>query len=143
MLVHDFLQHSAATRPDKVALVCGGQRYSYAQIESMATRFANGLRRLGVKRGDRVGIYLNNSLELVVGMFGILKANAVFVVVNRMMKADKLIFILQNCQAVALLADGRAIGQGLGDVVLKEVQTVKNVLACGPRPQANGHSRCL
>src|SRR5690349_6820203 len=145
MLVHDFLQHSAATRPDKVALVCGGKRYTYAQIEAMANRLANALRKAGAKRGDRVGIYLHNSVETVVGMFGILKANAVFVVVNRIMKADKLVFILNNCQAVALLTDGRALGQGIGDQVLNEAPTVKTVIACGPRPpsHANGHGRCI
>jgi acyl-CoA synthetase (AMP-forming)/AMP-acid ligase II len=143
MLVHDFLQNSAVTRPDKVALICGDKRYTYAQIEEMSNRLANGLIRAGVKRGDRVGIYLNNSLELVVGMFGILKANAVFVVVNRIMKTEKLVFILNNCQAVALLADARALGQGTGDAVLNEVQTVKAVIACGNTPQANGHGRCL
>lgn len=143
MLVHDFLQNSAATRPDKVALICGGKRYTYAQIEEMANRLANGLIRAGVKRGDRVGIYLNNSVELVIGIFGILKANAVFVVVNRIMKPEKLVAILNNCQATALLADARAIGQGTGDAILNEVQTVKAVIACGPAPQANGHGRCL
>jgi acyl-CoA synthetase (AMP-forming)/AMP-acid ligase II len=143
MLVHDFLQDSAATRPDKVALISGGKRYSYAQLDAMSNRLANGLIRAGVRRGDRVGIYLNNSLELVVGIFGILKANAVFVVVNRIMKAEKLVSILGNCQAVALLADARAIGQGTGDAVFNEVESVKAVIACGQTAQANGHGRCL
>src|SRR5438132_636619 len=88
MLVQDFLQHSATTRPDKVALVCGGQRYSYADLNSRADRLASSLRELGVRRGDRVALYLNNSVELVVGLFGILKADAVFVSLSRMMKPE-------------------------------------------------------
>ena len=62
MLVQDFLQHSADRLPDKIALVCEGQRLTYAEIEAMANRLANALHAQGVKRGDRVAIYLPNSV---------------------------------------------------------------------------------
>src|ERR1041385_34097 len=114
MLVQDFLQRSATTRPDKVALVCGGQRYCYADLNSRANRLAHALRELGVRRGDRVGLYLNNSVELVVGIFGILKADAVFVSLSRLMKPEKVASLLNDCQAVALITDARAIGKGVG-----------------------------
>ena len=68
MLVQDFLQNCARVRPDKVALVCGGQRFTYGQLDAMANRLANSLREQGLRRGDRVGIYLNNSLEAVVAI---------------------------------------------------------------------------
>src|SRR3954452_4437577 len=115
MLVQDFLQRSAATRPDKTALVCGGQRYSYAELNSRADRLARALRGLGVKRGNRVGLWLNNSVELVVGIFGVLKADAVFVSLSRLMKPEKAASLLNDSQAVALITDARAMGQGLGD----------------------------
>jgi len=102
-LVHEFLEHSADRRPDKVALVCDGQRLTYGEIETRANRVANALLANGIKRGDRVVLYLPNCVELVVGIFATLKAGAVFVVVNHTTKQDKLAYILNNCQAGALM----------------------------------------
>ena len=143
MLVQDFLQRCAAQRPDKVALVCGEQRYTYGQLDQMANRLAQALRADGVRRGDRVGIYLNNSLEAVVAIFAVLKAAGVFVVVSRTTKPDKLLFILNNCQATAVLADGRALAQGLGERLLAEVASLRSVVVCGKAPsRGDGHPRC-
>ncbi len=106
-LVQDFLEHSAGRLPDKIALVCDGKRLTYQEIDQMANRLANALGAGGVQRGDRVVIYLPNSIPVVIGIFAILKAGAVFVVVNHTTKQDKLAYILNNCQAAALLMDGR------------------------------------
>jgi long-chain acyl-CoA synthetase len=131
MLVQNFLQNCAAARPEKVALVCGGQRFTYAQLEIMTNRLANALRERGVRRGDRVALYLNNSVESVVAMFGVLKAGGVFVAINRAMKADKLVYVLNNCQAVALIADARGLAHGVGDRLLAEGGSIRSVVVCG------------
>jgi len=107
MLVQDFLQQSAARQPDKVALICDDQRLTYAEIEARANRLANAMIDHGVKRGDRVVIFLNNSVEAVVSIFATLKAGGVFVVVNPTTKLDKLAYILNNCSATALVAELR------------------------------------
>jgi long-chain acyl-CoA synthetase len=107
MLVQHFLEHSADRLPDKVALVCQGQRLSYAQIDAMANRLAHGLIAGGVGRGDRVAIFLPNSVASVVAIFAALKAGGVFVVINHTTKQDKLAYILNNCQATALVTTGR------------------------------------
>ncbi len=107
MLVHEILERSAERLPDKVALVCEGQRLTYAEIEAQANRLANALRAKGVQRGDRVALYLQNSVALVIGIFGTLKAGGVFVVVNHTTKYNKLAYILNNCQASAFVTIGR------------------------------------
>ena len=63
MLVQNMLNRTAARFPDKVALVCRGQRLTYGQIETMANRFANALLHHGVRRGDRVAIHLPSCVE--------------------------------------------------------------------------------
>ena len=145
MLVQDFLQRSATTRPDKVALVCGGQRYCYADLNSRANRLAHALRELGVRRGDRVGLYLNNSVELVVGIFGILKADAVFVSLSRTMKPEKAVSLLKDCGAHALITDARGIGQGVADKAKADAPSVKNIIVAGGRARnlVNGHGALL
>ncbi|MBN1875868.1 MAG: AMP-binding protein [Anaerolineae bacterium] len=107
MLVHEFLEGSTKRAPDKVALICASQRLTYRQVEEDANRVANGLLAAGVRRGDRVAVWLPNSVEAVLAIFGILKAGATFVVVNTTTRPDKLAYVLNNCQAKGLFAPGR------------------------------------
>ncbi|MCL4294800.1 MAG: AMP-binding protein [Anaerolineae bacterium] len=129
MLVQDFLHRSAARQPDKVALICEGQRLTYAEIEAKANRLANAMLEHGVKRGDRVALYLPNSAEAVVGIFAILKAGGVFVVVNSTTKRDKLAYILNNCQATALLIE--AGKTALSQQLMADVPSLKFSVSCG------------
>jgi len=119
MLVNDFLQDSADRFPDKVALICDGHRLTYAQIEEQANRVANALLDLGVQRGDRVAVWLPNSVETVIAIFGILKAGATFTVVNATTKPGKLAYVMNNCAACGLFAPARQRRQveGLSDAV--------------------------
>jgi long-chain acyl-CoA synthetase len=105
MQVESFLELSAARSPEKTALVCNGCRFTYGQLEARANRLAASLTAAGVQRGDRVAIYLENSVEAVISVFAILKAGAVFVVVNPTTKADKLSYILINSRATGLITD--------------------------------------
>jgi len=130
-MVQDFLHNSAVRHPDKVALICQEQRLTYAWLEQAANRLAHALRESGVMPGDRVVLHLNNSVEVVVGIFAILKAGGVFVAINRSTKADKLLHVLNNCRATALLADGRALGAGLAECLPGVVPSLKAVVRCG------------
>jgi long-chain acyl-CoA synthetase len=143
MLVQDFLQESARRFPDKVALVCADIRLAYSQLENAANHLARSLLNLGVTRGDRVGIYLPNSVEAVVGIFAVLKAGGVFVMVNRATKPDKLTFILNHCRATALITDARATDQGVGEILLEKVSSLHQLLVSGkPRGPFAAHPRC-
>jgi len=103
-LVHDFLQQSAERYPDKIALVFEGRRMTYADIEVMSNRLANALIAHDVRRGDRAAIYLDNCVEAVVAIFAVLKAGAVFTCINSTTKLDKLIYMLNDCGARALIS---------------------------------------
>jgi long-chain acyl-CoA synthetase len=143
MLVQDFLHHSAQRLPGKVALICDDYRLTYAEIDRMANRVANALIEHGVRRGDRVAIYLNNSIEAVVSIFATLKAGGVFVVVNHTTKRDKLTYILNNCRASALLTEARKTS--LAHQVMAGVPSLKFSVLCGKHAAqaAAGHERCL
>jgi long-chain acyl-CoA synthetase len=106
MLLHHFLDRSAARLPDKVALVCGGERHTYAQIDARANALAHSMRSRGVARGDRVVLFLDNSLEMVVAAFAALRLGAVFVPVNPLTKRDKLAYILNDTRARAMVCHG-------------------------------------
>jgi long-chain acyl-CoA synthetase len=134
MLVQDFLQDSAQRFPAKTALICDGQRLTYAEIEARANRLAHALIAHGVGRGDRVAVYLPNSVETVIAIFGILKAAGTFVVVNHTTKRDKLTYILNNCRATALFTTDR--NAGLAAEIHTAVPSLKFTVLSGKRATA-------
>jgi amino acid adenylation domain-containing protein len=105
--VENFLLESARRFPAKTALVAGPARLTYQELADRAAAFAGELHRRGVRRGERVVIFLNNSPEAVVAVFGTLLAGGIFSVVNPGTKADKLAYILNNCTAKALVTEPR------------------------------------
>ncbi|MBC8876201.1 MAG: AMP-binding protein [Planctomycetes bacterium] len=109
MQLESFLETSATQFPDKIALVCGKQRLTYAELDQQCNRLAHALLAEGIERGDRVAVYLDNSVEAVVSVFAILKAGAVFMMVNPTTKADKLTYVLNNSRAAAVILPARAI----------------------------------
>ena len=103
-LVQNFLEESARRLPNKVALICEKERLTYLEIEEKANRVAWVLRQLGVQRGDRVAIFLENSAESVIAMFAILKVDAIFIILSHSIKHQKLSYILNDCQVKALFS---------------------------------------
>lgn len=128
LLVQHFLEHSAERSPDKVALICEGHRLTYSHLDAMANRLANALRANGVQRGDRVAVYLNNSVESVVAIFAALKTGGVFVVINHTTKHEKLAYILNNCQATALITDARK--DELANDMMVECPSIRICILC-------------
>ncbi len=86
----DNLEISARRYPDKPALVFFGRIFSYRELVDKAQRLAATLSALGVKKGDRVMLDMQNCPQLVIAHFAILRANAVVVPVNPMNRAEEL-----------------------------------------------------
>ena len=116
MLVGEFLENSAKRRPDKVALIDHKKRVTYAQIENAANSLANALIANGLNRQDRVAIHLENSVESVVSIFGILKASGIFVIINPQVKSRKLEYILNDCQIKILITDAKHLEEISGNI---------------------------
>src|SRR5262249_12046007 len=91
--------------PDKIALVCGSRQATYRAIDRDANRLAAALTRRGLKRGDRVIVFAGNSIETVIAVWGVLKADAIVSIINPLSKAGKLRYCLEDLQASAMIAD--------------------------------------
>ena len=84
------LQISALRYPNKEALVFMGQTWTYAQFQNQAERIASALRKMGVQKGDRVVLDMQNCPQLVITHFAILRLDAVVVPVNPMNRMEEL-----------------------------------------------------
>src|SRR5215472_2754212 len=101
----DFLQRAAYLYPDRVAVVDGGQRYSYTELAERSWRLANALRAAGLGKGDRVATLLFNSSAMLEAHFGVPAAGGILVAVNHRLASAEVGYILQHSGARYLLLD--------------------------------------
>jgi 3-(methylthio)propionyl---CoA ligase len=100
-----FLARAAAIYPDKLAVVHGDARYTYAELYSRCRRFADALRRRGIGRGDTVAVLAPNVPALLEAHFGVPMAGAVLNALNTRLDARSIAFILGHGHARLLIAD--------------------------------------
>jgi acyl-CoA synthetase (AMP-forming)/AMP-acid ligase II len=105
LLVHQLLENAALRAPNKIALQCGENALTYREIDNASSNFAASLIRLNLVRQDRIVIFLNNSPESVISLFGALKASMIFIILNPTMKSKKLGYILKDSGAKILISD--------------------------------------
>jgi long-chain acyl-CoA synthetase len=105
MLVHRLLEDSAARRPEAPALIDGARTASYGELDLLANRVADVLRRAGVGRHDRVVLALENSVELVAAYFGSMKIGAVAVPLPAGPRSDRLASAVDDCAPRAAIVD--------------------------------------
>jgi fatty-acyl-CoA synthase len=101
----DFLARSAFVYPDRIAVVDGDRRFTYAEFNHRVHRLASALRRHGVLPGDRVAVLAPNTIAALEVHFGVMLAGAVLVMLNTRLQARELEWILNHCGAKILLAD--------------------------------------
>jgi fatty-acyl-CoA synthase len=102
----DNLETSARRYPDKTAIAFFGTRHSYSAIARQAERLAARLHALGVRRGDRVILCMQNCPQLIVAHFAILRANAVVVPVNPMNRSEELKHYITDPDAKVAITTG-------------------------------------
>jgi len=106
-LIHHFLEESTELFPDKTALVHEEVRATYRQINTKVNRLAHWLINLGVSKGDRIVMVLENSLEYVVSYYGVLKAGAVAVPLSSDLKPDGLRPLLEELEPEVIISSSR------------------------------------
>lgn len=107
MRVEQFLINSARAHGAKTALVTDRKRLVYDELDDLSSRLATALAANGVKRGDRVLVFMDNCWEAAVSIFAALKAGATFSPINASTKADKLAYIIGDCDAAAILTQAK------------------------------------
>lgn len=104
-----ILAHTASRFPDKVALVTEDIRLTYRELDRLAGRVAAALTANGIRRGDVVSLYGQNSWQWIVSYHGALRAGAVANPVNVMLTGPELAFVLNDCGARVILAGAEQV----------------------------------
>jgi amino acid adenylation domain-containing protein len=101
--LHDLFTKQAAQTPDATAIVWGSEQLTYQQVNIRANQFAHYLTKLGVGREVSVGICLPRSLEMVIALFGVLKAGGAIVALDLTYPKERLAFVIQDARMPLLI----------------------------------------
>jgi amino acid adenylation domain-containing protein len=104
LLTHSILR-SAEHYPDKDAFRCGKQTLTYAGLLTRINQLAGTLHDLGVRPGDRVGIFMNRCLDTAIAIYGIMNAGAVYVPIDPNLPEERVRFLLHDCQIEHLVSN--------------------------------------
>jgi long-chain acyl-CoA synthetase len=104
MQVQHFLENSIQKYPDKKAVWYKDEWMSYAEVGMYVRKVSNFLKEIGVKRGSRIALLFENSFDYIICYYAILKVGGISVALNTETSIDSLIYLLNDCGAVALLS---------------------------------------
>jgi acyl-CoA ligase (AMP-forming) (exosortase A-associated) len=128
-LIHHMLQMTARRFPEKEALVHGGERLTYSDVAGRVERLAAGLRAAGLRRGDRIGIYLEPSVAQVLSIFAISQAGGVFVPINGQLFPEQVSHIVTDCRMKGLITRAARLS-ALADV-LPQISCLEFLVVAG------------
>ncbi|MEO6238545.1 MAG: amino acid adenylation domain-containing protein [Vicinamibacterales bacterium] len=115
--IHHLFEAQAALAPAQVAVLAENDRITSGELNARANQVAHHLRRRGVGRESRVAISVERSIDMVVGLLGILKAGAAYVPLDPSYPAERAAFVLRDSQACAVLTQNRlAAALAVGDM---------------------------
>lgn len=109
--IHQLFERQVALTPQGVALQWENKQWSYDDLNCRANRLAHYLIKLSVGREVRVAIFMDRSLEMIVGLLAVLKAGGVYVPIDPDLPRDRVTFILQDSEAAIVLTQKRFVAQ--------------------------------
>ncbi|WP_177242336.1 acyl-CoA synthetase [Amycolatopsis regifaucium] len=124
--IADLLEHAVDAVPERIAVVCGDRRVTFAELEERANRLAHHLAAHGVGPGSHIGVYSRNSIEALESMIAAYKLRAIAINVNYRYVHGELRYLFDNADLVALVHE-----RGYSDkvaAVLPETPELKHVV---------------
>ncbi|GIN37959.1 fatty acid--CoA ligase family protein [Heyndrickxia oleronia] len=104
MNLSSHLKNTAKVNADKTAYYFMDQKVSYAEFDGAVTRFASGLKQLGVKKGDHIALLLGNSPHFVISLYGAMRLGATVIPINPIYTPDEIGYILNNGDVKVIIA---------------------------------------
>jgi len=123
----DFLNIATAICPDKAAIVFEDKRYTFSQLNERVNRLANGLQKLGVKKGDRVSFIQVNCNQCVETYFAVAKTGAIYLPLNFRAKEKEFTYMLNTAEATTLIIGERYVP--MIKSIQPELKYLKNLIS--------------
>ncbi|WP_139491837.1 non-ribosomal peptide synthetase [Brevibacillus dissolubilis] len=101
--IHQYIEEQVEAKPNAIALTDGTEMLTYAELNERANIVAQHIRQAGAGIGTKIGICMERTATLIVGMLGILKAGATYVPLDPAYPSDRLSYIMQDAQASLLI----------------------------------------
>jgi len=126
--LQEILHNCAKEFPQKTSIIYGGRETTYVQLETRSNQFALSLVELGVKKGDRIAIFLPNIPQFMITFFGVLKAGAVVTAINPLYREREVGYQLKDSEAQTIVTL-----DSLYPTIVKSKQKtkLKNVIVTG------------
>jgi amino acid adenylation domain-containing protein len=139
--LHELFERQAVSTPDALAVVCGDERLTYAELNARANRLARRLRAMGVGVETPVALCVGRSVKMIVGALGVLKAGGAYVPLDPRYPQDRLRFMLTETAAPVVLTERRLRDslpqQGAQVIFLDETTTAAGRFESELNPAAN------
>jgi acyl-CoA synthetase (AMP-forming)/AMP-acid ligase II len=134
LTVGQILERAAEQSPDKIGVVDGDRRKTYKELDTMAKALAASLAEMGFEKGDRVAIYMKNSIEFVAAFYALQKLGIIVVWVNAIYRMHEAKFILRDSEARAAFIFGEWEGYNYLDDILRlknELPELESIIVAG------------
>ena len=131
----DFLSIANAICPERDCIVFEGKRWTYAQINERVNQLVNVLTKLGVEKGDRIGMLHVNCNQYIETYYASAKLGAIFVPLNFRAKADELAYMIGNAEVKVLFVGSRYLD--IVNTILPQLPTVKEYISIEGGSRAN------
>lgn len=140
-LLGEALTFSAEKYPDKTSVISKGEEFSYKYLKENAENLASHLINEGICKGDRIAVYLNNSWQSVVSIYGITLAGGVFLLINPQTKADKLNYILNDSGAKIIVSENQLLKEL--SISLKKLNELFQIIVSGQISEGSNFSQSV
>ncbi len=141
MILNRVIRRAVSYFPNRTATIFEGRRQSYREFGLRVQSLSQALRRLGIKRGDRVAIYLLNSAQFLETVYACFELEAVVVPLNTRLAADELVFILNDAECKAFITDETL--RAIAATFKSRLQGIEHYIAVGGGEGFNDYETLL
>lgn len=114
--IHELFTESVAKNLDKIAIKSGTMQITYKELDSRSNQLARMLIREGTKKDDLIAFIAKPSIEMIIGIIGILKSGAAYVPISPQYPKERITYILDDCNAKILLTDLDFVYEGINEL---------------------------
>ncbi len=130
----EMLWESAQRFPEKIAVIYQGQKISFRELDGLVNCFANALSKLGVKKGDRVALFMTNRPEYIISAYATARLGAVFTPMNPTYKEEEVAHQLQDSEASVLVVQ-ESLYPRVNTIRQRVSKSLKHVVVVGQKAE--------